>query len=110
VWNNFLTKFFSGHPGRIEFFFSAAKFFQHFFVRFQKKINFFSIPRKNLILSAQSQNFKVIEKKIPTYNFNCYTLVNFYLLVIFYGELLLKKAAIYGVNKDELLVWNLTKK
>jgi hypothetical protein len=37
----------------------------------------------------------------------CSTLVNFYLLVI---ELLLNKTAIYGVEKDELLVWNLTKK
>jgi hypothetical protein len=34
----------------------------------------------------------------------------FLLLVILYGELLLKKAAIYGVKKDELLVWKLTKK
>jgi hypothetical protein len=32
------------------------------------------------------------------------------LSVILYGELLLKKTAIYGVKKDELLVWKLTKK
>jgi hypothetical protein len=34
----------------------------------------------------------------------CLTLVNFYLLVILYGELFLKKAAIYGVKKDKLFV------
>jgi hypothetical protein len=40
----------------------------------------------------------------------CSILLNFYLLVILYGELLLNKAAIYGVKKDELLVLYLTKK
>jgi hypothetical protein len=33
----------------------------------------------------------------------------FYILAILYGELLLKKAAIYGVKNDELLSWKLTK-
>jgi hypothetical protein len=32
------------------------------------------------------------------------TLLNFYLLIILYGELLLNKVAIYGVKKDDLLV------
>jgi hypothetical protein len=40
----------------------------------------------------------------------CSTLVNFYLLVILYGGLLLKKAAIYVAKIEKLLVWNLTKK
>jgi hypothetical protein len=32
------------------------------------------------------------------------------LLVILYGELLLKKAAIYGAKKKELLLWKFTQK
>jgi hypothetical protein len=36
----------------------------------------------------------------------CSTLVN---LAILYKELLLNKTTIYGVKKDELLVWNLKK-
>jgi hypothetical protein len=31
-------------------------------------------------------------------------------LAILYGELLLNKSAIYGVKKDEFLIWNFRKK
>jgi hypothetical protein len=58
-----------------------------------------------------SQNFTVREIVVNVFTqythqllsiILCSTLVNFYILVILYGELLLKKAAIYGVKKDEL--------
>jgi hypothetical protein len=65
----------------------------------------FGIPVLKALVSSNTKNFFC---PVHTHQLLsiilCLTLVNVYLLVILYGELLLKKAAICGVKKDKILV------